>query len=177
MCCRRSDEAENVRSVEIFLALGANLGNRQETIELGLEALGRNGVCVKERSSLYETEPVGYEDQPWFLNQVVRGTTCLAPRKLLGTCKRVEALLGRTEAVRFGPRTLDIDILLYGSDQIEEGVLIVPHPRMGDRRFVLIPLLEIAPEQLDPRDGRRFADILQGLDEGKKVLISTRIES
>jgi 2-amino-4-hydroxy-6-hydroxymethyldihydropteridine diphosphokinase len=164
-------------SAVVYLGLGSNLGSREEQITQGIGRLESHGVDVDRRSSVYETEPVGLEDQPWFLNQVIRGRTQLAPSELLATCKRVERDLGRTESIRFGPRILDIDILLYGDTVIDENGLEVPHTRMEERRFVLVPLLEIAPDLRDPRSGTRYADILNRLDEGKKVFQSLRRES
>lgn len=156
----------------VYLGLGSNLGDRERQIEQGIHMLSRCGVDVDLRSSRYETEPVGLADQPWFLNQVVRGETRLAPEELLRTCKRIERKAGRTESARFGPRVLDIDILLYDGSTFSRDDLVIPHPRMAERRFVLIPLLEIAPDLQDPRSGMPYAEILNRLDEGKKVLQS-----
>lgn len=154
----------------VFLCLGSNLGDRRGQIAGGLTELERSGVSVDRRSSIYETEPVGGEDQPWFLNQVIRGTTGLTPIGLLEVCKRIERFFGREPTeVRFGPRTLDVDILLYGDRVIEDTHLTIPHPRMHRRRFVLVPLVEIAPRLVDPRDGTEYAELLGRLDEGKKV--------
>jgi len=159
-----------VSVVTVFLALGSNLGDRRAALADGVAALDAAGVTVDTRSSVYETEPVGVEDQPWFLNQVVRGLTQRAPLGLLTACKEIEKRMGRNCAgVRFGPRTLDIDILLYGDRVIAEEELEIPHPRMRERRFVLIPLVEIAPRLTDPRDGEAYARILERLDEGRKV--------
>ena len=175
MCCGGSARASNVERTEVYLSLGANLGNRRLAIERGLDALQRDGVRLLARSSLYETEPVDMEDQPWFLNLAVRAETLISPQQLLDTCKAIESELGRKDGVRFGPRRLDIDILLYGRMTIRRPELVVPHSRMHERRFVLIPLVEIAPKLTDPRDNRRFADVLDGLDEGKKVVRSASI--
>ncbi len=154
----------------IFLCLGSNLGDRHEVLAEGIAELERSGVTIEARSSVYETEPVGVEDQPWYLNQVVRGTTRLTPDELLKTCKRVEGLFGREPTgVRFGPRTLDIDILLYGDRVLTDDRLTIPHPRMHERRFVLVPLVEIAPRLADPRNGMDYTQMLERLDEGKKV--------
>lgn len=162
----------------VFFCLGSNVGDRRGQIAGGLAELERSGVSVTTRSSVYETEPVGAEDQPWFLNQVIRGTTWLDPMGLLEACKQIERLFGREPTeVRFGPRTLDIDILLYGGRVITGERLTIPHPRMHERRFVLVPLVEIAPRLVDPRDGREYAGILERLDEGKKVSKSLRNES
>jgi 2-amino-4-hydroxy-6-hydroxymethyldihydropteridine diphosphokinase len=139
--------------------------------------LALRGVRIEERSSFYETEPVDFEDQPWFLNRVFRGRTEISADDLLVACKRIERELGRTDSVRFGPRTLDIDILLYGTSVIDRDDLSIPHPRLNERRFVLIPLLEIAPDLRDPRTGTTYADILKRLDEGKKVFQSPPRES
>ena len=162
----------------IFLCLGSNMGDRHGRIAGGLAELEQSGVSVEAHSSVYETEPVGGVDQPWFLNQVIRGTTRLAPIGLLEACKRIESLFGRESTeVRFGPRTLDVDILLYGGRVIASERLTIPHPRMHERRFVLVPLVEIAPRLVDPRDGREYAAILERLDEGRKVSRSVRNES
>ena len=158
---------------EVFLGLGSNLGDRRAHIEQGLAALDARGVTVDRRSALYETEPVGPVEQPWFLNAVVEARTELRPRDLLRVCQSAEAEAGRRRTVRFGPRSLDVDILLYKGEVIREKDLEIPHPRLHERRFVLVPLLEIAPDAVDPRDGRRFAEILAGLGEGKKVTRST----
>ncbi len=139
--------------------------------------LEQRGVEWTARSSFYETEPVGVEDQPWFLNLVARGVVSVSPRALLGLCKASEAAAGRREGVRFGPRPLDVDILLYGEEEVCEPDLVIPHAGLRERRFVLVPLCEIAPNLVDFRDGRPFAAILRGLGEGKKVAKSTTRES
>ena len=151
------------------MGIGSNLGKRRTIIEEGIAALEEGGVCILHRASLYETEPVGITDQPWFLNTVVAGETALAPRELLKLCKTIEKTAGRIRTVRFGPRLLDIDILLYRGLVIHGKDLDIPHPRMHERRFVLVPLLEIAPSIRNPRDGRQYAEILTGLNEEKKV--------
>ena len=161
----------------IYLSLGSNLGARESNLARGIDALQRVGIAVEDRSSIYETEPVGLADQPWFLNQVIRGETDQTAVKLLEVCKGIEREIGRTKSERFGPRILDIDILLYGEDTIREESLQIPHPRMNERRFVLVPLVEIAPGLRDPRSGEQYAEILKRLDEGKKVFQSLRNES
>jgi 2-amino-4-hydroxy-6-hydroxymethyldihydropteridine diphosphokinase len=162
----------------VYLALGSNLGDRRAALAGGVAELERGGVSVADRSSVYETEPIGVADQPWYLNQVIAGTARLAPAELLELCLRIEGLFGRERTeVRFGPRSLDIDILLYGDRLIDEERLTIPHPRMHERRFVLVPLLEIAPTLVDPRTGEAYARILERLDEGKKVARSLPNES
>ena len=152
-----------------FLGLGSNTGDRRLHLQEGIRALEHAGFDIKRRSSFYETEPVGYEDQPWFLNAVVGGETALSSKCLLRRCQKIEKKAGRKRAMHLGPRSLDIDILLYKGRVIDERNLVIPHPRMYERRFVLIPLVEIAPGIEDPRTGKRFADILAGLNDGKKV--------
>ena len=168
----RSAQEPRVGRVGAYLSLGSNLGDRGAKLEKALASLQERGVSPSKRSSTYETEPTDIVDQPWFLNLVVLVETLHSPGELLGVCKEIEQELGRVPGRRFGPRALDIDVLLYGRETIEEADLVVPHPRMHRRRFVLIPLVEIAPGLTDPRDGRRFADMLGGLDEGKKVVRS-----
>lgn len=160
-----------------FLSLGSNLGDRANVVRDAVRALDDEDdlrlVCV---SSLYETEPTDLEDQPWYINAVVEVATSQTARALLESTKAVEERFGRRRTVRFGPRILDIDILLYGRECIDEPGLTVPHPRMTERRFVLVPLLEIAPDLDDPRDGVPFHETLERLDEGKKVTKSAIIE-
>jgi 2-amino-4-hydroxy-6-hydroxymethyldihydropteridine diphosphokinase len=161
----------------IYLALGANLGNPRSQIEQGISELSRRGIRVCRRSSWYETEPVGVADQPWFVNLVVQAETELSPHRLLDVCKSIEERVGRVPSMRFGPRHLDIDILLYGNEIVQSERLTIPHPRMHERRFALIPLLEIAPQLADPVSHKPYADILSRLDEGKKVSRSLINES
>jgi 2-amino-4-hydroxy-6-hydroxymethyldihydropteridine diphosphokinase len=128
-----------------YLGLGSNLGDRRAHIEQALEALGRAGVTVVQRSSFYESAPRDVLDQPWFLNVVVAVETGLSAHGLLKVISATEAAGGRTREIRRGPRTVDIDILLFGDQAIHSPELEVPHPRMWQRRFVLEPLAEIDP--------------------------------
>ncbi len=173
----RSPNGARVEGVDLFLSLGSNLGDRRQALEDGVAALTRAGLRAVARSSIYETEPVDVEDQPWFLNMVVQSRTALPLDEVLRLCKRIESDLGRVSGRRYGPRRLDIDILLYGDETREDPGLVIPHPRMSQRRFVLVPLVEIAPHLRDPRTGRPFCEVLNGLDEGKKVLKSASTES
>jgi 2-amino-4-hydroxy-6-hydroxymethyldihydropteridine diphosphokinase len=161
----------------VFLGLGSNLGDRAGFLDRGFASLERGGFSIRRRSSVYETEPVGFESQPWFLNAVVAGETRLPPRALFALAKQIEAACGRVATVPLGPRTLDIDLLLYKGEVIEEPDLVVPHPRLRERRFVLVPLLEIAPGIRDPRDGCPLAEVLAGLDEEKAVTRSRQSRS
>ncbi|MCD6135586.1 2-amino-4-hydroxy-6-hydroxymethyldihydropteridine diphosphokinase [Candidatus Bipolaricaulota bacterium] len=166
MCSDRAGERE---SDLVYLGLGSNLGERDEQIEAALAFLEERGVGIVRRSSLYETEPVGYADQPWYLNAVVAVRTDLPPLELLSLCKEAERHGNREETFRFGPRTIDVDILLYKGQVYRDDDLQIPHPRMHERRFVLVPLVEIAPGIEVPGKQRQYADILAGLDERKKV--------
>lgn len=133
----------------IYIALGANLGDRRDSIAEGVARLAP-AVEVERVSALYETEPAYVLDQPRFLNAALRGRTALGPAELLTLLKQIEADLGRTATVRYGPRAIDLDILLYGSERIDTAALTIPHPRMAERPFVLVPLAEIAPELVPP---------------------------
>jgi 2-amino-4-hydroxy-6-hydroxymethyldihydropteridine diphosphokinase len=129
-----------------FLSLGSNQGDRASLLVRALERLDRvPGVQIVAVSSLYATAPVGREDQPEFLNAVAEVRTRLAPRELLAACLRIEAELGRIRAERWGPRTIDLDLLVHGETRLAEEGLTLPHPRMKERAFVLAPLAEIAP--------------------------------
>ena len=129
----------------VYIGLGSNLGERELTIRRALELLGAyEDIGVEAVSSLRETDPVGYDDQPRFLNGAAVLRTELAPRVLLERLQEIELELGRDRSSpRFGPRTIDLDLLLYGNDRIEEPGLEIPHPRLAERRFVLEPLAEL----------------------------------
>lgn len=145
-----------------YVGLGANLGDREETIRSAVALLGTQpGIDVVAVSSLRETEPVGYVDQPAFLNGAVAIETELSPQELLGRLLAVELALGRVrgKSPRFGPRAIDLDLLLYGAEVVDEPGLTVPHPRLAERRFVLEPLHELDPDLSLP-DGRAVRDLL-----------------
>ena len=147
-----------------YIGIGANLGNRYETVARALEMLARRpGVEVLQVSTLRETEPVGYADQPRFLNGAAAVETELDPRALLDELLAVESELGRTrDGPRFGPRTIDLDLLVYGDREVSEPGLTVPHPRLDERAFALEPLAELDPELEIPGRGR-VEDLLRGL--------------
>ena len=134
----------------IYLSLGSNIGDRETNLRKAVERLASLDVHVLRASRIYETEPVDYVDQAWFLNQVVEAETALFPMQLLTRTARVERELGRTRTVPKGPRTLDIDILFYGDAVVRTARLELPHPRLAQRRFVLAPLAEIAPDVRHP---------------------------
>jgi 2-amino-4-hydroxy-6-hydroxymethyldihydropteridine diphosphokinase len=147
-----------------FVGLGANLGDREVTLRRALELLAtRPGVQVVAVSTLRETDPVGHVDQPRFLNGAAALDTTLSPRELLDALLDIERELGRERAERWGPRTIDLDLLLYGDEQVDEPGLTVPHPRLHERRFALEPLAELAPDLTVPGRGR-LADLLARLD-------------
>ena len=139
-----------IEAQRAFLSLGSNLGDREQNLRQALSALASEHIESRRVSSCYETEPVGYRDQPWFLNIAVEASSTLSPHELLDGCRHIESKLGRRRSFPGAPRTLDIDILLYGDRVIAEESLVIPHPRMQDRRFVLKPLSEIAPQVLHP---------------------------
>jgi 2-amino-4-hydroxy-6-hydroxymethyldihydropteridine diphosphokinase len=127
-----------------FIALGSNIGNRYDNIVNAINRLITNpAIRMVNFSSIYETDPVGYEDQDLFLNMVIKVQSSLSAMELLDTCLNVETELGRKREIKWGPRTIDLDILIFNQENIESEKLIVPHPRMLERAFVLIPLVEI----------------------------------
>lgn len=144
----------------IFLSLGSNLGDREANLRAAIAALGDAGVRVRRVSSLYETEPVDFLDQPWFLNCAVEGETELKPLELLRALREIEARTGSKKLIAKGPRLIDMDILLYGEETINTPDLQVPHPRIRLRRFVLVPLAEIAPELRHPSWSGTVSDLL-----------------
>lgn len=139
----------NTNHQTVYLALGSNLGDRCANLRAAVAQLAAC-VAVEQVSSLYETAPAYVLDQPPFLNAALCGRTTLAPHALLRFLKQIERELGRTVGVRFGPRVIDIDILLYGSRVLASDALTIPHPRMAERPFVLVPLAEIAPLLVPP---------------------------
>jgi 2-amino-4-hydroxy-6-hydroxymethyldihydropteridine diphosphokinase len=147
-----------------YVGLGANLGDREATISRAVELLGeQDGIEVLAVSTLRETDPVGVEDQPRFLNGAAALETTLRPGALLEVLLGVERTLGRVrDGVRFGPRTIDLDLLLYGDETVDEPGLTVPHPRLHERRFALEPLAEVAPGLVIPGRGR-VSDLLARL--------------
>ena len=147
--------------VRAYIGLGGNVGDRASNLERAVAALGADpDLDVVRVSTVRETEPVGYLDQPPFLNGVVAVETTLPPRELLERLLAIERALGRDRTgPRFGPRTIDLDLLLYGAETLEEPGLTVPHPRLAERRFVLEPLAELDPELVLP-DGRRVRELL-----------------
>lgn len=158
----------NPNMATVFLSLGSNLGDRLENVKKALRLL-ESHVDVRRVSSVYETEPWGYKDQPWFLNAVCRAETDLAPAELLDFVKQVEQQLGRQPTVRYGPRRIDIDILFYEDQIIRRPDLQIPHPRIPERAFVLVPLTEIAPGLVHPVSRKTMRTLLRELEDADNV--------
>ena len=146
----------------IMLSLGANLGDRQNNILNAIDYLSSDDVVSDMKlSSFYETEPVGNLNQPWFLNIVVTGNTGLSLKQLIEKCKSIEGTLGRKhKEIKWQAREIDIDIILYGMTSMHSESLTIPHPRMHERKFVLIPAVEIAAETVHPEFGKTMKELL-----------------
>ena len=152
-----------------YLSLGSNVGDRAANLQAAISALSALGEVTK-LSSFYETEPVEFTAQAWFLNCVLELDTTLSPRELIGAMLAVEQRMGRRREKTKGPRNIDLDLLLYEDRVVEEQGLKVPHPAMHERRFVLAPLVEIAPDVTHPRLKKTARELLHGLDPaGGKV--------
>jgi 2-amino-4-hydroxy-6-hydroxymethyldihydropteridine diphosphokinase len=158
------DKPVQIIAHTVYLALGSNLGDRHKHLSDALQYL-RGVLSIERISSVYETEPVGYLDQPPFFNLVCQGTTNLSPLELLKFVKDTEVHLGRQPTFRNGPRMIDIDILLYGDLYIQEEQLTIPHPRMAERAFVLVPLVEIAPYAIEPTKKQTAQALLAAISQ------------
>jgi 2-amino-4-hydroxy-6-hydroxymethyldihydropteridine diphosphokinase len=145
---------------KIYVSLGSNLGDRPKMLAGALEGMNAAGVRVLRRSSFYETQPWDAPEQPWFLNAVAEAETFLPAHQLLAELMAIEQAFGRERTIFRGPRTLDLDLLLYGASIIHTEQLEVPHPRMAMRRFVLIPLVELAPDLEHPVLHKSMAELL-----------------
>jgi 2-amino-4-hydroxy-6-hydroxymethyldihydropteridine diphosphokinase len=152
-----------------YLGLGSNLGDRRGHLERALDLIRAAGIEVRRVSSIYETEPVDCRAPAWFLNCVVEAETELMPMQLLQRLKKIERQLGRRREVPRGPRTIDIDILLYGNCVVETAALTIPHPRLAERRFVLEPLRELAPDRRHPVTRRTVAEMLAAVSDRSQV--------
>lgn len=157
----------------VYLALGSNIGNREENLRKAITQLAESGIKIKTISSIYETEPVDYLDQDWFLNGVLEAETSLEPLALLRTMRAIETAMGSKKPFAKGPRLIDLDILLYADQTIDTPELQVPHPRMLDRKFVMVPLAEIAPDVRHPSWNATAAEILVTSTDRSAVRKST----
>lgn len=153
---------------EVFLALGTNVGDRQRHLAEARTRLAE-AIHIERVSPIYETDPWGYEDQPDFLNQVLSGSTELPPATLLTFVKTLEVDLGRRPTFRYGPRTIDIDILIYDEVVLQDPDLTIPHPKLAERAFVLVPLRDIAPDLVIPGKGQSVETLYQALEETASV--------
>lgn len=145
-----------------YVGLGSNLGDRAGYLMLAVRGMLDAGLDVIRLSSIYETEPVEYEDQPAFLNMVAElgGSTLPSPEQMMARLLRIEYALGRTRDIRMGPRTIDLDLLIFKDQQLETEFLTLPHPRMASRRFVLVPLNELVPSLIHPVLAKPISELL-----------------
>jgi 2-amino-4-hydroxy-6-hydroxymethyldihydropteridine diphosphokinase len=154
----------------VYIALGTNVGEREKNLHEAIRLLGVSGVQVRKVSSVYETEPVDYLDQPWFLNAVLKAETSMEAEQLLAALRRIETDMGSKKRFAKGPRLIDLDILLYDDATIDTPNLQVPHPRMLLRNFVLVPLAEIAPELRHPAWPASASELLKRSPDSSRVI-------
>ncbi len=160
----------------IYLALGSNLGDRQNNLDTAIELLRRQ-IDIEAISSVYETEAAYVTEQPSFFNLVLRAKTELSPADLLTFLKSIEEEMGREKTIRFGPRLVDVDILLFADKRLDTPNLTIPHPRMTERAFVLVPLAEIAPTLEIPGTGKSVSALLHALGTAGQGDVIRRIEA
>lgn len=154
----------------VYIGLGSNIGDRKAYLDKAIEELGKHRkINVEKQSSIYETKPVGYDEQDDFLNMVIQITTDLGHLELLDVCQAIEKDLGRERTIVNGPRTIDLDILMFNNENRDLDRLRIPHPRLNKRAFVLIPLHEISPEIIIPTTGEPIIDILEDLSAKEKA--------
>ncbi len=159
-----------IRGVIAFVGIGSNQGEPADACREAMRRLSETpGVRLLRSSSLYRTEPVGPQDQPWFINAVAEIRTSLSPRRLFNSLKEIERLMGRVEGSKWGPRLIDLDLLLYGQELLQESDLVIPHPELHRRRFVLVPLCELASYAIHPAFGVSACGLLERLDDPCRV--------
>ena len=161
----------------IYLGLGSNVGDREQKLRIAIARLQSPELHILRVSPVYETEPQGRRNQRWFLNLVAEAETDLFPRQLLGHIAKIEQQLGRRRMLANGPRTIDIDILFFGSFVVNTPELKIPHPRFAERRFVLAPMVELAPDLRDPVSRRTMRELLPGTAGQEVRKLEMRIES
>ncbi|MBN1898060.1 MAG: 2-amino-4-hydroxy-6-hydroxymethyldihydropteridine diphosphokinase [Spirochaetes bacterium] len=154
----------------VYLSLGSNIGDREKNIINALRLLKIKGIPITKMSSLYESEPVGIEDQPWFYNMVIKISSSLQPDKILKIVKDIEAEIGRMWTTKWGPRVIDIDILFYEDQIVNMENLVIPHKEFHNRDFVLVPMVEIEPDFIHPVLKKSIEDILESPRKRKKVI-------
>jgi 2-amino-4-hydroxy-6-hydroxymethyldihydropteridine diphosphokinase len=155
----------------VFLGLGSNIGDKHHNLRMAIKELSRTtGITVLKTSPLYKSAPWGYKDQDWFLNGAVEISTTLSPLELLHAVKNIESRLGRQPGPQWGPRVIDIDILLYNQEIIQTPELTIPHPFVTERLFVLIPLLDLDSDLRHPQTNVPLKDSLQKLDRQGKIV-------
>ncbi|NIW45517.1 MAG: 2-amino-4-hydroxy-6-hydroxymethyldihydropteridine diphosphokinase [Gammaproteobacteria bacterium] len=165
------DQQKETEEHTIYLGMGTNRGNREANLKAAIKALPLQ-VQVTRQSPIYQTPPWGYTDQPDFLNMVVEGKTTLPPDELISYIKLLEKKIGRTATFRWGPREIDIDILFYNQRVYESEGLEIPHPRMHDRAFVLVPLADLTTEFIHPKLKKSIAELLAEIDTSGITLYS-----
>ncbi|MBF0329090.1 MAG: 2-amino-4-hydroxy-6-hydroxymethyldihydropteridine diphosphokinase [Nitrospirae bacterium] len=149
------------------IGIGSNMGDKKANCLNAIEALKTHGVAIKKISSFYETEPWGIKDQPSFINAALEAETVLSPLELLETMKSIEAGLGRTETIKWGPRIIDLDLLFYDDLVLRTDILEIPHPHLYKRDFVLMPLNEIAPMKKDPVSSKSVSELKEEYQHAK----------
>jgi len=153
-----------------YIGIGSNIGNKAHHCEKAIaEILKANGHKLLAQSSLFKTQPIGYTSQDWFVNGVIKIETELEPLDLLRTLRAIESRLGRTKAVRWGPRVIDLDILFYDEEEIKTGEVQIPHPSLHERQFVLIPLMEIDRNLIHPVLKKTVRELLEAIKEDQGV--------
>jgi 2-amino-4-hydroxy-6-hydroxymethyldihydropteridine diphosphokinase len=163
--------------MNVYLSLGTNIGDRKANLREAIKQLAAKGINVIRVSGVYETEPVGKKDQPFFLNICVEASTELMPFALLDSVKGIEASMGRTpSAVKWGPRIIDIDILFYSNIMLQTDRLAIPHNEIKNRRFVLVPLAELAPDLIHPGNEKSVAEMLRECTDTEAVKLTGELD-
>ncbi len=169
MCVQSSDD---VRGVIAFISVGSNMEDPVARCREAICHLSQvSGIKVLRQSSFYRTEPVGFEKQDWFINAVAETKTVLTPHELLKTIQEIEDKMGRVRGPKWGPRVIDLDILLYGQGAVEDDDLVIPHPELHKRRFILEPLCEIASYTIHPVFGVSVRGLMERLDDDSRVYL------